>query len=321
MSLVISTQDVAPAERLAMWGELLWRQFRSLVSPAYAGPQFDGRLVFSELADLRLCRIDATRHRVLRTPREVRRDDRGSLKVVAQLHGSASFEQAGRRVVLRTGEWSIYDTSRSYVVTNPASVSHLVLLLPRERVRALGVRVDQVATRRFPGCGGASGLAFERLVAAFDGAPAKAQADRAADQLAELIGMAILERAGIESDCSLRASARDRVRAYVDANLRDPAMTLDDVAAAVGCSKRNLHKLFRDEGETLAAHIWQARLARIREDLSAPALRSRSITEIAFAWGFSSAAHFSRSFRERYGLAPRGYRDLVAAARARRRTQ
>lgn len=314
MPSVISTQDVAPAERQAMWADLLWRQFRSLLSPAYAGPRFDGRLASSELADLRLCRIDATRHRVMRSPAEARRDDRGGLKVVAQLRGAASFEQAGRRVVLRPGEWSIYDSARSYVVTNPASVAQLVLVLPRERVQAPGVRVDQVAARRFPGRGGANGVAFERLVAAFDDAPARSQADAAADRLAESIALALLERAGIQSDFSLRASARDRVRAYVDANLRDPAMTLDRVAAAVGCSKRNLHKLFRDEGETLAAYIWQARLARIREDLAAPALRARSITDIAFEWGFSSAAHFSRSFRARYGIAPRGYRALAAAA-------
>jgi AraC-like DNA-binding protein len=318
MPSLISTQDVAPAERLAMWGEALSRRFGSALAPGYAGAQFDGRIEFRELADLQLCRIDATRHRVIRTPSEVRQDHRGSLKVVAQLRGTASFEQCGRQVVLRTGEWSVYDTTRSYVVTNPSSVTHLVLMLPRERLQALGLRVEQVAARRFPGRGGASGLAFEQLLAAFAGEAADA-AD--ADRLAESIGMAILERAGVQTDSSLRASSRDRVRAYVDANLRDPAMTLDRVAAAVGCSKRNLHKLFRDEGETLAAYIWGARLARIREDLGAPMLHGRSITEIAFAWGFSSAAHFSRSFRERYGIAPSGYRDFIAAGPARRRTQ
>lgn len=318
MPSMISTQDVAPADRLPMWGDLLWRRFGSALAPGYAGAQFDGRLEFGELADLQLCRIDATRHRVIRTPTEVRQDHSGSLKVVAQLRGTASFEQSGRRVVLRTGEWSVYDTARSYVVTNPASVTHLVLMLPRERVRSLGLRVEQVAARRFPGRGGASGLAFGQLLDAFAGRGADSAA---ADRLAESIGMAILERAGVQSDCSLRAASRDRVRAYVDANLRDPGMTLDRVAAAVGCSKRNLHKLFRDEGETLAAYIWQARLARSREDLAAPAHRGRSITEIAFAWGFSSAAHFSRSFRERYGVAPRGYRDLAAAGQARSRAQ
>lgn len=315
MPSMVCTQDVAPADRRAMWGDALWQRFGSTLAPAYAGERFDGRLALSELADLQLCRIDATRHSVIRTPGRAGQDQRVGLKVVAQLRGKASFEQSGRRAVLRSGEWSVYDTTRSYVVTSPATVTHLVLVLPSERVRSLGLPIEQVVARRFRGRGGASGLAFERLCAAFAGDSCGPQADAAAaDRLAESVGMAILERAGVQSDYSQRAAARDRVRAYVEANLRDPALTLDRVAAAAGCSKRNLHKLFRDEGETLAAYIWRSRLGRIREDLAAPALRARSITEIAFSWGFSSAAHFSRSFRERYGVAPRGYRTITAAA-------
>ena len=310
---VISTSEVAPAERLAMWGDMLWQRFGSLQSAAYGDAQFQGRLACGKLADLDLFRIDASRHMVIRTPSEVRQDHRGCLKVVAQLRGSACFEQAGRRLLLRPGEWSVYDTSASYVVTNPASVTHLVMLLPRERVHDLGIPVDRFTVRRFSGRRGAGRLAYDQMLASFDAASA-VDAGAAADSLARLIGIAMLERAGVETDCALAASARDRVLAYVHANLHDPAMTLDRVATAIGCSKRNLHKLFRDHGETLGAHIWQMRLARIRADLAAPGLRKRSITEIAFSWGFNSSTHFSRSFRERYGVSPRGYRALAAAS-------
>lgn len=309
---VISTSAVAPGERLAMWSDMLWQRFGSLQSEAYGDARFEGRLACGRLADLDLFRIDASRHMVIRTPSEVRRDQRGCLKVVAQLRGSACFEQAGRRVLLRPGEWSVYDTSASYVVTNPASVTHLVMLLPRERVDDLGIAVDRVTVRRFSGRRGAGRLAYDQMLASFDAAT-DADAGAAADRLAELIGIAMLERAGVDTDCALAARARDRVLAYVHANLRDPAMTLDCVAAAIGCSKRNLHKLFRDHGETLGAYIWQARLARIRAELAAPELRRRSITEIAFSWGFNSSTHFSRSFRERYGVSPRSYRGLAAA--------
>jgi AraC-like DNA-binding protein len=37
-------------------------------------------------------------------------------------------------------------------------------------------------------------------------------------------------------------------------------------------------------------------------------LCNRTITEIAFGWGFSDAAHFSRIFRARFGCAPRELR-------------
>lgn len=308
----ISTGEVAPQDRLATWGEMLWRQFGSLQSEAYGDPHFNGRVDFGSMADLRICRIDASRHMVIRTRSQVRRDGRGDLKVVAQLEGTACFEQDGRRVVLRPGDWSVYDTDKPYVVTNPAQVTHMVMLLPRERLREMRVPIEAVTVRRFCGRTGASRRAFELLAGSFD-EPVDIdamQAGAAADRLAAWIELAMLERAGVATDRSLREGARDRVLAYVDVHLRDPQMGLGRVAEALGCCKRRLHKLFHDEAETLGEYIWQTRLARIREDLAAPALRARSITEIAFSWGFNSSPHFSRLFKQRYGVSPRGYRAL-----------
>ena len=37
-----------------------------------------------------------------------------------------------------------------------------------------------------------------------------------------------------------------------------------------------------------------------------------SITDIAYRWGFSDAAHFARMFRERFGMSPRRYRESHA---------
>ena len=307
----LSTGGVAPGDRLASWGDMLWRQFGSLQSEAYGDANFNGRVDFGSMADLKLCRIDASRHMVIRTTREARRDGRGALKVVAQLEGTACFEQEGRRVVLRPGDWSVYDTDKPYVVTNPAHVSHMVMLLPRERLRGLRMPIDAVTVRRFSGRTGASRRAFDLLAGSFD-APGGGDTLAAADRLAGWIELAMLERAGIATDRSLREGARDRVLAYVNEHLRDPQMGLDRVAEALGCGKRRLHKLFQEEAETLGEYIWQSRLARIREDLAAPALRGSSITELAFSWGFNSSPHFSRLFKARYGVSPRGYRALAA---------
>ena len=43
-------------------------------------------------------------------------------------------------------------------------------------------------------------------------------------------------------------------------------------------------------------------------DLASPLHSHRTITEIAFAWGFNNSAHFNRLFKERYGLSARAYR-------------
>ena len=39
------------------------------------------------------------------------------------------------------------------------------------------------------------------------------------------------------------------------------------------------------------------------------------MSDIAFSWGFNDAAHFSRSFKEQYGMSPREFRQQALAMR------
>jgi AraC-like DNA-binding protein len=311
---VVSTSQVAPADRLALWGDFVGRHIGHLQSDTFGDSHFDGRLELGDIGGLKLCRIIASRHRVVRTPNQILRDDRGYVKIVAQIEGAGRFEQNGRKLVLTPGEWSIYDTTRTYIVSNPEPINQLAILLPRERLTRLGLNLDDIAVHRFSGRQGVGRLVFDLLSAAFNELPALAGprgGNEFADTIANLVRLAVFDRTGVQSNLALRETTRDRVKAFIIANLQDPMLSLDRIAAAVGCSKRNLHKLFLQEDETLNSHIWNCRLDRVRQDLANPALLQRSITEIAFFWGFNSSTHFSRSFRERYGVAPRAYRSMI----------
>src|SRR5207245_7988642 len=59
---------------------------------------------------------------------------------------------------------------------------------------------------------------------------------------------------------------------------------------------------------SVADWIRERRLRQCHSDLSDPHLRRKSITEIAFFWGFNDSAHFSRSFKEKFGICPRVFR-------------
>ena len=118
------------------------------------------------------------------------------------------------------------------------------------------------------------------------------------------------------TDASLRDRARRRVLAVIRENLGGPTLRLDRIAAGIGYSKRYLHKLFESERETLAAALWRLRLERARRDFADPAQAGRSITGIAFSRGFSSWSHFSRAFRDRYGVPPRLFRTMAAGGGA-----
>ena len=100
--------------------------------------------------------------------------------------------------------------------------------------------------------------------------------------------------------------------AYIDANLAHSDLSPDTVARHMGCSRRYVHRAFEGEGATLERFIWDRRLESSRAALLSPERSAASISEIAFACGFNSGAHFSRAFKKKYALAPRDLRKTVA---------
>ncbi|MFM0166441.1 helix-turn-helix domain-containing protein [Paraburkholderia sediminicola] len=41
---------------------------------------------------------------------------------------------------------------------------------------------------------------------------------------------------------------------------------------------------------------------------ASPADHHRTIAEVAYSWAFSDNTHFSRAFKQEYGMSPRDYR-------------
>jgi AraC-like DNA-binding protein len=137
------------------------------------------------------------------------------------------------------------------------------------------------------------------------------------DTALELLRLAVLEHFRPVGAVSPAAVLKERIKAYVRRHLREPGFSIATVAAAMNCSKRYVHKLFGAEGRgTLNHYIWSSRLECCRDDLLNCANASKSITEIAFSWGFNNAAHFSRCFKSRFGLTPSEFRAAHIAAPA-----
>ena len=92
------------------------------------------------------------------------------------------------------------------------------------------------------------------------------------------------------------------MKSYIDDHLHDPNLTIGQISAALSRSKRYLHMAFATEGISISEYIWQARLEKCRHDLEAAKTTAKSVTDIAFSWGFSSSSHFCRLFKQKYGV-------------------
>ena len=88
----------------------------------------------------------------------------------------------------------------------------------------------------------------------------------------------------------------------MEANIEDP-LTTDEISDLVGISRRQLERLFRQYLGSMPSKYYLAlRLSKAKVQLQRT---SKSIVQISLACGFSSAAHFSNAYREKFGVTPR----------------
>jgi AraC-like DNA-binding protein len=320
---VVSTNNFAPRERAPVWRDWIWKHFGGLESDLYGDTDFDGEMVSAQAGDVVLTRLEANRHRVVRTPDMVRASDAGYLKIVAPLQGRAGVEQMGRRAWVGPGAWTIYDTTGAYAVDNPERVEHLIVMLPKAQLIERGLPLDPLMARHVGGASGIARVALATMRSTYQELPhmSAAAARGAGELIAQLVRLSLIELAGQATVVTQREALKDRIRAYVGARLRDPALSIEQIAHALNCSKRHLHNAFAGETDTLASYILRLRLQACIRELQQSGPQARPITDIALSWGFNNLSHFSRVFRGHTGLSPSEFRQawLLSAAAGRLR--
>jgi AraC-like DNA-binding protein len=112
---------------------------------------------------------------------------------------------------------------------------------------------------------------------------------------------------------SVAARRFARALADISAQVSDPELSADAIASMQGVSRRRLESIFAERGTTIGAVIWNQRLERIASTLADRTQDARRLIDVALSWGFNSEAHFSRSFRRKFGESPRSYRRRLSA--------
>jgi AraC family transcriptional regulator, positive regulator of tynA and feaB len=217
--------------------------------------------------------------------------------------GVELVREGGRQLALSAGDVVLWDGLAPTEVEIIEPFYKRTLLFPRDRVLAVCPRLGEQNT--FPPLdrSGPARLLVRFMNALVAELPQLAPAARAAAAAAALE----LLRGAIEptipaSRATTRAAMRAEIRRYVRTHLQDTALGPGSIARAYSMSVRALHALFEDADESVAGLVRRERLARCIEDLQQP--NGGSVTEIAFRWGFSDAAHFSRLFKRAFGVTP-----------------
>ena len=262
-----------------------------------------------KLASLTIHRIESDPVSVFRRDEDILADDVLDFLLHVQLEGTAVITQAEKTFTLRENELAIVPSNVPYNVDYPEKGSKIILRIPHRvfHERVLGREVRDFGATMLTG-GGLVPVVIcllKSLTQEKEGALSETEQFTLADSFLALVGAVLRSRNKRDSRENENQSARlSGILSYLEENFSDHELTPTRIANANFISVRHLHGLFRQCGMTVSKWIWDRRLKAGREDLLDPSMASLTICEIAYRRGFNDSAHFSRSFKDRFGLSP-----------------
>lgn len=310
----LTGDTTASAKSIPEFRDIISRSFVPLAVSGDCGRAFAGTVRTCGADQAMFTRLRTDPHLVERTPEMIEAGGSGFIKLNMLLNGRGVLVQDGRETLLRPGDLALYDTSGPYSLMFEESVSNLVMMFPKDRLRLPTSMLTELTAVSL---GGESPLAplvtslLSQVPATIAALPLHARAQVAKTGI-DLLGSLLSTVLDTEiHPKDPRQEQLETVHRFIDDHL-DNELTPSMIAAANFMSTRHLHALFKDSDTTVAALIKDKRLERCRTDILNPALSARTIGSIAAGWGFADPAHFSRVFKARFGLSPSAVREQSA---------
>jgi AraC-like DNA-binding protein len=306
----VSTAGLPATGRLAAWNDLYSSRMSRVEFTPADHQRFDAELRIGRLGPVKLARLHVDRCSIERTRRHLAQSPR-LYSFLMQARGSSVFCHYGHEARLAEGDFVLCDTGMPHHFdTGSASTTIMVRVTP-EVLRDYLPTPEQFCGLRLGRAVGVTGTvaAMVQSLSERPGVGLGAEHEvRVARYLLEMLSMSYTVGFGFKSASTAVWRRRNDIVRFIEDNLHDPALTAESVAAGVHLSPRYLRAVFAGAGERVSAYILRRRLEESARRIRDPAWHGHTLMNIAFAQGFNSAAHFTRAFRERYGVSPREYR-------------
>jgi AraC-like DNA-binding protein len=234
--------------------------------------------------------------------------------------GPLQFANAGQERVYDVGSACLIDRGRPLRVFGPRGGGVRIVIVEAAALKSLVAHPEDLSNRSLRS-GSALNLLkrYLRSLASVKKPLSSELASTVGVHLLDLVAATLgpsTEAAKIVSERGVKAARLQAILAEVARRFGETNFSLDDVAAALGISRRYVQKLLDGTGKSFTEHLAECRLERAFAMLTDPHHLHSAIIDIAFEVGFGDVSHFNRTFRRRFGETPS---DIRAASTMRGR--
>jgi AraC-like DNA-binding protein len=322
MNVVFDTKPLAAAKRRQAWRDAICEIYLQVDCLAEENSDYAGFVREARLGAVTLTDTLLSPQSIRRQGRHIAHFDKDYYYAGIEQIGRLNIRQAGSSFLLRPGIASVYYANEPYQLQCDVPSRQFWIELPRQ---AFDSRFDSgrppLLAHFDLGRGlGRIALEFCRVLAAEAADLDPQSRAKLGEQFMDILALALSGDPGRQpaDEKSVQKTRLQSVKAYIDAHLSDPDLSLSAIAKNNGISLRYLHQLFRQMDMSASEWLRLRRLQRSYDLLSSPRYAAQSITEIAYSMGFNSSSHFSNLFRAQFGLRPsdvRGTSVIGASSR------
>lgn len=307
MPTLLTTDSIAQSERLDWWCDRVKDLFDAdyRIESNRLDP-FHIEVALGRAEPLMLLKIAGGAHHALGRSSP----GSGSILVHLQVEGHCTVRAEGKETPLGPGNLCFFPIRETTDLHFHTAYKHVCAVLPEATVASGFADWRRYAAMRIPSTAGVAGVFADylRSLASHPDVLAQPGTSCLPDLTVGFFAATLHSLNGTERVAcpGLAAFHRERVKHFARAHLCDPALSVSFVARHVGLSASYIHRLFRNEPLSLMQWIMKERLERCHAELRRGYVRS--ICDLAFSFGFSDHAHFTRSFRRQFGMPPKDAR-------------
>jgi AraC family transcriptional activator of tynA and feaB len=310
---LFSTKSVHPRDRFDFWHSAACKNLVDHNSRPECRLSFDAGIETGSLGNVELVLFHNSPMEFSHTRNHVARARADDLFVCRQVRGALFLEQDTRQVVLEAGDLTLLDPLLPYEGRLSLDSKQLVIKVRRHELEARVGKTRGMVARLIKPIGVEDSLtsSLSGMLPSFAGKMSVIAQEMVGNHALDLIAISLAKT--MEGDrprlSSAKALVQLNVRAVIEARLTDPALDAQTVADAAGISVRYANAALADDDMSIMRLIQARRLARCRYALDDPTQAHRTVSEIAYGWGFSDMTHFGRRFKKAYGILPSDYQD------------